>query len=268
MSFKENLRKKIEIDDLAARVVGSIAPSDSVRKVDKPSMRRLLEMAGYTLRRERDLELYVENSHESKGPILVLDNDLTIYDTTVEDVVLRKSPYIKEMVSIRNIIKILNDKDVVVSRRQESVKRVQQVCIDQLDLSHSPADIDDIKFDGMASLESRYADGVVEVLTMFGELLGYQAPPKPFEVRHHKVIGASAPGVSGAIRFGPAVVYSLAHNDIKLIDRRLDSLNKEDIESFHRLVAGEEKPSAEGATVFDFLKQAVLSRPSSSKDTK
>jgi hypothetical protein len=79
-----------------------------------------------------------------KTRILVLDNDLTIYHTTVEDVVLRKSPTVKEMVSIRNAIKILNDKDVVISKKEASLKTIRDICIDQLDLHYTAADIDGI----------------------------------------------------------------------------------------------------------------------------
>jgi hypothetical protein len=260
MSYKENLLKKIEIDRLVSRVTYTMGSPDSGRRIDKEAMRRLLDMAGYSHRRERDLDLYLEPGGASKGLILVVDNDLTIYDTTVADVVLRKSPLIKEMVSIRNIIKILNDKDVVVSRKEASVNRVRQACLGLLDLSHTAADIADIALQGAASLESRYADGVVEVLAMFAEMLGYQPPPKVFQVRHHDIIGALTETADGDIRFGPAVIYSMAHNEIKLIERPLSSRAKEDGDYFQGIVKGEVKAAAEGTDVFEFLKQSALEK--------
>jgi hypothetical protein len=265
MSYKENLLKKIEIDRLVNRVITSIGSPDSGRKVDKEAMRRLLDMAGFTHRRERDLDLYLEDDGATKGLILVLDNDLTIYDTTVEDVIIRKSPAIKEMVSIRNIIKILNDKDVVVSRKEASVMHLREACVNQLDLSHTADDIGDIAIEGKASLESRYADGVVEVLAMFAEMIGYQPPPKVFQVRHHDIIGALTEKAGGDIRFGPAVIYSLAHNEIKVIDRQLSSLSKDDLDYFQGVVKGETKAAAEGSDVFEFLKQSVLKKEPPSK---
>jgi hypothetical protein len=265
MSYKENLLKKIEIDRLANRVIDSIGSPANGRKVDKEAMRRLLDMAGYTHRHERDLDLYLESGGATKGLILVLDNDLTIYDTTVEDVIIRKSPVVKEMISIRNIIKILNDKDVVVSRKEASVMHVQQACVKQLDLSHTADDIADIAIDGKASLESRYADGVVEVLAMFAEMLGYQTPPKVFDARHHHIMGALTEKAGGEILFGPAVIYAMAHNEIKLIDRRLSSLNKEDIDYYQGLVKGETKTALEGADVFEFLKQSLLKKEPASE---
>ena len=265
MSYKENLLKKIEIDRLVNRVITSIGSPDSGRKVDKEAMRRLLEMPGYTHRHERDLDLYLENDGTTKGLILVLDNDLTIYDTTVEDVIIRKSPVLKEMVSIRNIIKILNDKDVVVSRKEASVLHVREACVKQLDLSHTASDIDDIAIEGKASLESRYADGVVEVLAMFAEMLGYQPPPKVFDARHHDILGQLTEKAAGDILFGPVVIYGRVHNEIKLIDRQLSSLNKEDLKYFQGVVKGETKAAAEGADVFEFLKQSVLKKEPASE---
>jgi hypothetical protein len=267
MSYKENLLKKIEIDRLVNRVITSIGSPDSGRKLDKEAMRRLLDMAGYTHRHERDLDLYLENDGATKGLILVLDNDLTIYDTTVEDVIIRKSPVLKEMVSIRNIIKILNDKDVVVSRKEPSVLHVREACVKQLDLSHTADDIGDIAIEGKASLESRYADGVVEVLAMFAEMLGYQPPPKVFDAPHHYITGALTEKDGGDNLFGPAVIYAMAHNEIKLIDRQLSSLNKEDLDYFQGVVKGETKVSAEGADVFEILKQSVLKKEPLSETT-
>ncbi|MBU2621632.1 MAG: hypothetical protein KKD92_04875, partial [Proteobacteria bacterium] len=114
MSFKENLLKKIRIDKMAEKMLNSIGPPDSGRKVDKETMRKMLEMSAYQTRKERDLELYIHDNADGIKRILVLDNELPLYNTTVDDVVLRKSPTLKEMLSIRNALKILNDADVIV----------------------------------------------------------------------------------------------------------------------------------------------------------
>ena len=69
----------------------------------------------------------------------------------------------------------------------------------------------------------------------------------------------------GDTRFGPAVIYGMAHSEIKLIDRQLSSLNKEDLEYFQGVVKGETKAAAEGADVFEFLKQSVLKKETASE---
>jgi hypothetical protein len=258
MFFKENLSKKIKIDKLAAKVNASIGPVESGRKVDKEAMRTLLDIAGYTLRKERDLELYLEDDTTEKGYILVLDNDLTIYDSTVEDVVIRKSPYVKDMISIRNIIKILNDKDVVVSKKEGSVKHVQQVCTDALDLTYKASDISDIAIDGVASLESNYTNGVIEVIDMFAELLDYKPPPKVFSLRHHHVRGAIEEKPNAELVFGPVVMYSLANNTVKIIDTPINSGDKEKVKYYQKIAAAEEKAPISGEKAFGFLKEAVL----------
>ena len=57
-----------------------------------------------------------------------------LYDT-VADVGMRKSPTIREMVSIRNAMKILSDADVVASKKEASVRTIQEECLSALDLS-------------------------------------------------------------------------------------------------------------------------------------
>lgn len=258
MSFKENLLKKIKIDKLAALVIASIGPPDSTRKVDKDKMRRLLEMSSYTYKRERDLDLYLQNAEAEKGKILVLDNDLTIYNTVVGDVALRKSPTIKEMISIRNAIKILNDSDVVVSKKSESVKTIQKECIDLLDLAFDKSDLDEIERDGSASLERGYADGVIESLDLFAEILGYLDAPKAFRISHHKIIGALTKKASGEVEFGPMVIYGIIHNAIRLIDQQVGSFDKGKIEYIQQVASGKEAPAREGAEVFQYLKNRAL----------
>ena len=79
MSFKENLFKKIQIDQLSRKVIDSIGPPESGRKVDKDAMRSLLEMSPYAHQKKRDLDLYIEKSDDGPSNILVLDNELPIY---------------------------------------------------------------------------------------------------------------------------------------------------------------------------------------------
>ncbi len=260
MSFKENLLKKIEIDKLTNEILNSVGPPGSERKIDKEAMKRLLEKGPYRYQRERDLDLYVKEVDSGRGKILVLDNELPIYDTTIEDVAMRKSPYIKEMVSIRKAIKILKDSDVKISTKEASLKTIQKECIEILDLSFNESDIRKIEADGAKSLERDYAAGVIECLTLFAELLGFVPPPKVFRLRHHEIIGAFETRESGEVLYGPIVVYSLMENEIKLIDERIGSFDKRKIEYFQSIVSGNQKASKEGAEVFEYLRKAVINQ--------
>ena len=260
MSFKENLLTKLKIDNLAHKVIASIGPVESGSKVDKDAMRSLLEMSPYQHQKERDLDLYVEVIDQAQKKIFVLDNELPIYQTTIEDVVIRKSPLIKEMVKIRNIIKILKDTDVKLSRKDESVLTIQKECVDQLDLSFNASDIDEIAKDGQAALERDYTDGVVECLELFADLLDYKPAPKTFQLGRHKIVGALIPKDAGEVLYGPMIIYSLIHGTLKLIDEQISSFDKTKIKLSQQVAAGKQKAAAEGADVFEYLKNTVLKK--------
>ena len=260
MSFKENLLTKIKIDKLAGKVIASIGPVESGRKVDKDAMRSLLEMSPYQYQKVRDLDLFVQEIDGDQKKIFVLDNELPIYRTTIDDVAMRKSPLIKEMVKIRNIIKILKDSDVKLNRKDASVKSVQKECIDQLDLSFNASDIDEIAADGKASFERDYPDGVIECLELFGELLDYKPAPKAFQLDRHKIIGKLTPKSGEEVLFGPIIIYSLIRGTLKAINEQISSFDKTKIELIQQVAAGKQKAAFEGPEVFEYLKNTVLQK--------
>jgi len=162
MAFRENLLQKIRIDQLAGRVLATIGALGSEVKLDKEAMRQLLSLSPYSPQRVRDLDLYVEETDAPVKKILVLDNELPIYRTTVADVAMRKSPTVGEMAKIWNIIKILRDSDVKISRKADSLKAVQDESIARLDLSFNAEDINDIRRDGIRIFgDVRTAQGFV-----------------------------------------------------------------------------------------------------------
>ena len=258
MSFKENLLKKIHIDKISMKVIASIGTPESERRVDKKTMRRLLDINAYEYIRQRDIDIFILEGDRESGKFLVLDNDLSIYNTSLKDVVLRKSPTVKEMISISNIIKILNDSGVVVSKKEDSVKTIQQECIKRLDLSFDKTDFEEIAKEGITALEKSNTEGVLEALVLFAELLGYTTPPKIFRVDHSEITGSLNRKESGEVLFGPILCYSITENSLKLIDRQISSDDKEEIEYIQNVVAGREQASKEGPDVFNFLMEAVV----------
>jgi len=231
-------------------------------KIDKDAMRSLLEMGPYQYQKERDLDLYIERQDDGQSSILVLDNELPIYNTTVEDVVLRKSPYTKEMLNIRNIIKILKDSDVKLSRKEASVKIVQEKCIARLDLTYDESDIVAMAKEGSDSLENGYADGILESLALFSELLRYQSPPKAFRIPHHEIFGTVVEKAGGEIMYGPVVALSRTDNSLRLVENQSSNMDKTKVEFFQKMIQGKEKATVEGTEVFRYLKEAVLKQPS------
>ena len=258
MSYKDNLLKKIEIGRLVRTIAGAIGTVESGKRIDKALLGQLMTFFPWTRRQERDLELYLESDDPGKTRILVLDNDLTIYHTTIDDVVLRKSPTVKEMVSIRNAVKILNDKDVVTSKKEASLKTIQDICIGELDLEFTAADIDGIAGEGAASLENGYAQGIQESLMLFAELLGLVPAPKAFSLNHHDIYGKSGHRPGGETTFGPLVIFSRVHSTLTCLETTLSSRDKGRFDTLKAVAAGQIEAAASGPAVFDLMKSKVL----------
>lgn len=258
MSFKENLLKKIQINTLAGNVLNSLGSPDSGKKLDRNAMLSLLEMRGFLSHRERDLDLYLEKKGSGPQRIMVLGNELAFFRTTVDDVAMRRSPTVKEMISIRNAVKILNDKDIVITKGADTLELIRQECLEMLDLSFDASDLDEIAQDGVASLKNSYSDGVVEALTLFAELLGYQDPPRALRMRHYHICGRTVSSGAGDDRFGPLVVYSLVENDLKLIDEQVSVSSRDEIQRVEGIIKGRSGASCNGPDVFEELKRRVM----------
>ncbi|MCG6908902.1 MAG: hypothetical protein LJE94_02120 [Deltaproteobacteria bacterium] len=260
MSFKENLLRKIKIDDLVGRVLASIGPPGSEKKLNKEAMQELIALSDFTYKRKRDLDLYIRQVEGGQDTILVLDNELALYRTTSEDVAMRKSPTVKEMVNIRNAIKILKDSDVVVSRRETTVKSIRETCIESLDLSYGDDDIAAIKKDGIAALENAYLDGVKEALSLLAELMGYTLLPASITVPHCYMVGRKDKKTSGEEAYGPVVIYNLMVNQLKLVDDPVGVYDKGKMEELHLVARGEREAPFEGAAVFEELAARFLKK--------
>ncbi len=258
MPFKKNLLQKIKIDRLAQILKNSIDPPAGERKTDLQSAKTLLKMGPYRYQQERDMDLYVHEDPQVREKIVVLANDLAIYNTTPEDVGLRRSPTLKEMVKIKNAIKILRDSDVLVSKRETSVETIKNACIGQLDLTFKPEDLDDIVSDGAAALDRGVEDAVIETLGLFAELLGYFPAPDAFHMNQVEMFGKLEKEANGLLVFGPLVLYHTVHNTLKLVNGRIRDDEKDRLKALYLISEGKEKADAEGRAVFEFLKQQVV----------
>jgi hypothetical protein len=103
----------------------------------------------------RDLQLYIRPLEAEIMEIVVFDNELPIYHTTAADVALRKSPYWKEMFSIKNIRKIMNDQDVMISKGKESLKRLHANAMALLNLTYARDDLALLLKDARSGLERK-----------------------------------------------------------------------------------------------------------------
>ena len=261
MSFKENLKKKMLINRLSKTVCRSIGSPGTRRKVDKEAMRRLMTLSPFRPEKRRDLELFFRELDPGAGQVLVLDNELPLYkDTTIEDVALRRSPEVKEMISIRNIIKILNDSNILMHKGRESVTYVQDRALELLDLRYDRKDMEDMADDGIRALAGADSEGVEEILGLFVEVLGYETLPAELTVNDYIMFGSRHGQGTAQERFGPVIMYNDKTNVLRLINQQIsigDPIAKALIPN---VAAGDMVPDAEEYGVFDFLKDEALAR--------
>ncbi len=164
------------------------------------------------------------------------------------------------MVSIGNIIKILKDSDVKISRKADSLKTVHEESIARLNLHFDAEDIHAIRRDGIASIESRYADGVNESLALFAELLGYRVPPRPFVGAALHRLRRPLPAGQRRDRGGPRGRFrSPAQPTSELTEEPFGASDPENMERFHRIATGTARPPSRAAAVFERLQAMVLS---------
>ena len=261
MSFKENLKKKMLIDRLSKTVSPTIGSSEKHRKVDKETMRRLLSLSPFVLEKRRDLELYFRQVEPGIGEILVLDNELPLYGkTTLDDVTLRKSPVLKEMISIRNVIKILHHSDVIMSKGRDALRYVHDRALDLLSLRFEEKDIEEIANDGSDALERGNSEAVMETLDLFVELLGYESVPAAVLVNDYVMFGSRHEAEDKREAFGPIIMYNDRTNILRLIEGTVHVDDPVEQEIIPRVALGEVEPDAEGYRVFRFLKEAVMKK--------
>jgi len=261
MSFQEHLLRKIELERLASQVIASIGTEQARHPVDKVAMQRLLELSPYQYQQERDLDLYVKPVEGELKMILVMDNELPIFRSTIKDVVTRRSPRTLEMWSFRTIRNILVDSDIKMSTREKSVETVLRDAVAQLDLTYNDKDIENLAREGMAWLAGSDANGVEKILVMFAALLGYQKPPKYFGLNHTVCYGISASVPDNDAVFGPFVLYRPAANTLAWIDKSFSRSDKQEMEFLGAVARGQASVPMTGDAVFQKLQANVLEQP-------
>ncbi|HAY21993.1 MAG TPA: hypothetical protein DCY27_07475, partial [Desulfobacterales bacterium] len=174
MSFKENLKAKIRLDRLLQKLVSTIREPPGQRWLDKVLTQELLDMTDFEHKKVRSLHLYLRPLKGEIMEIAVFDNELAIYHTTVDDVALRKSPNWQEMFSIKNIKKIMNDHDVIISKGKGSLKRLHANALALLDLTYTRDDLALLLEDARQGLERNSVAQIQESLELFSKLLDFE----------------------------------------------------------------------------------------------
>jgi hypothetical protein len=260
MSFKENLKAKINLDRLLQKLVSTIKEPPGKWWLDKPLTQELLDMTDLEHKKFRDLHLYIRPLQDEIMEVLVFDNELPIYHTSVVDVALRKSPRWQEMFSIRNIKKIMNQHDVLVSKGKESLKRLHANALAMLDLTYTKDDLAMLVEDAGRGLEHKSIAQLHESFDLFFELLDFQ--PVSLGGLEPDLLIFARPKVNGA------AVSTLEH--LILFDEESLSLGLKkgvfspqsdlDLAWVMQYAQGVERGDLQGVGVFEFLAEMALKK--------
>ncbi|MGW8221227.1 MAG: hypothetical protein ACWGP1_03685 [Syntrophobacteria bacterium] len=258
MSFKENLKAKIKLDALLRKITSTIREIPAQKRLDKELTQELLEMTDLEPKKVRDLHLYVRPLEGEIMEVLVFDNELPIYHTTVYDVALRKSPEWKEMFSIKNIKKVMNDQDVIVTKGKESLKRMHANALALLDLSYTGDDLALLVEDARRGLEKKSLEQIQESLNLFFELLDFQ--PLSLGILEHDLQVFARPKTNGgaATTFENILLFNEENFTLGLKKGTLSPQSDLDLAWVMQYARGEEKADLEGAEVFEFLAALAL----------
>ncbi len=247
MTLKENILRKISIKKAAA-ALEFMLPGSFVKKFDKKAAVFLLESAGYRYEKVRDLELYCQGIDSENRKIIVLDHDLPLYMTSIEDVALRKSPNIKEMLSFSGIRKILWDENVVIKKKADTVEAILDEALLRLDLSVTENGVDEIMYSALASFEEKYIEGVMEGFMIFSELLEWTYPygnrPDEFIISGFFIQDS----INGNL-YGPVMLYNLSKNQLFLTEKTFLLSDLENKEDFKKSALGMEGDFLSGEAV-------------------
>lgn len=258
MSFKENLRAKIKLDRLLRKLVSTIREPPGKRWLDKVLTQELLDWTDFEHRKVSGLNLYVRQMEGDIMEVVVLDNELAVYKTSVADVALRKSPNWQEMFSVKNIRKIMNDQDVIASKGKESLKRLHANAMARLDLSYNRDDLTMLVEDARGALERKSIMEIHESLDLFADLLDFE--PLYLDVLERGLQVYAGPKHNG----GAASVFEhlVLFDDEKLLiglKKGVFSPQRDlDLAWVIRYSQGEEQADLEGIEVFGFLAELAL----------
>ena len=260
MSFKENLKAKIKLDRLLRKISATIRETPGQRRLDKHSTQELIDMTDLEYKKTRDLHLYVRPLEGEVMEVLVFDNELPIYHTTVEDVALRKSPEWKEMFSIKNIKKIMNDQDVIVSKGKDSLMRIHDSAVALLDLTYTRDDLAELVADGRQGLEQKSLEKVQESFDLFFELLDYQ--PVSLGILEHDLQIFARPKTNGgkATLFEDPIFFDEDSFALGLRKGTFSPQKDLDLAWVVQYAQGEKAADLQGPEVFQFLADLAMEK--------
>jgi len=228
--------------------------------VDDVLIRELLDMTDLKHKKFRDLHFYIRPLKGEIMEVLVFDNELAIYHTTLADVALRKSPCWQEMFSIRNIKKIMNHDDVLVSKGKESLKRIHANALALLDLSYTRDDLLLLLEDARSGLERKSVEQIEESLDLFVDILDFE--PLFLDVLERDLQIFAWPKLNNGTRstFEHLILFDKEPLSLGLKKGDFSPQNDLDLAWVMQYARGEKTADLKGIDVFKFLAELALDK--------
>jgi hypothetical protein len=260
MSFKENLKARIKADGLLRKLVSTMKEPPGKWWVDKVLTQELIDMTDFEHKKFRDLQLYIRPLEGETLEVLVFDNELAIYHTTLADVALRKSPLWQEMFSIRNLKKIMNHHDVLVSKGKGSLTRIHANALARLDLIYTRDDLAALLEDARRGLEQKSIAQIQESFDLFFNLLDFQ--PVSLEVLEQDLQVFARPKLNGGAvpTFEHLILFDEENLHLGLKKGIFSPKSDLDLAWVMQYVKGEKKADLQGLDVFTFLTELALQK--------
>jgi hypothetical protein len=260
MSFKENLKAKIRLDRLLRKLVSTIKEPPGRWWVDKVLTLELLEMTDLEHKKFRDLHLYIRPLEGDIMEVVVFDNQLPIYHTTVADVALRKSPRWQEMFSIRNIKKIMNNKDVIISRGKESLNRLHANAMTLLDLTYTRDDLNLLLEDARQGLDQKSVAQIQESLDLFFELLDFRPVSLGTLEQDLQIFARPKPNAGDVPSFEHLLLFNEENLSLGLKKGPFSPERDSDLPWVIKYARSEQPADLKGMDVFKFLVELALDK--------
>ena len=265
MSLKENLKAKIKLDRIFQSLFSTAREAPGRLWLNKELTQEVLAMTDFKHKKVGGLHLYVRPLEGEIMEVAVLDNELPIYHTTVDDVTLRKSPYWQQMFSIRNVRKIMNDHDVIASKGKESLKRLHANALALLDLTYTRDDLAPLLEDARRGLERKSIEQIQESLDLFCELLDFE--PVSLAVLEPGFQSFGRPKLNGGVvpSFEHLVLFDEENLSLGLKKGAFSPQNDSDLAWVLQCARGEERADLQDTEVFEFLAELAMVKAQAQK---
>ena len=264
MSFKDNMKAKIRLDRGFRQLISTMKEPPGRWWLDKDLARELLDMTDFEPKKFRDLHLYIRSLEGEAMEVLVFDNELPIYHTSVADVALRKSPLWQEMFSIGNVKKIMNDKDVILSKGKESLQRLHADALALLDLTYTGDDLAMLVEEGRSGLERKSVGEIQELLDLFTSLLDFEPLLLDVLEQDLEIFARPKGGDDVASTFEHLILFDQKTLSLGLKKGAFSPKNDLDLAWVMQYARDEKTADLQGVDVFEFLAELALKKAQSS----